>query len=347
MAAKRKRARLKKAEVDHFRSLVRKAGGAVKAAAIIGCVKETVTNHSGGLPTISLAGLRKLERAVGVNVSPTTVPTSMRGEMVVLSVEELAALEVRRYSDYKDGFQRKINASRVAQIEIGLRAGKGQHPPITVGQFPDGSRTIIDGQHRAAGHSAAGVPCETWIIQVADLEAARELYLTYNGKARPINARDRFEASRNPLSGSMREYQEVYGVTYEQITAVFAGVLGSKGMDFIDPKRGVEEEVLVRVQLILEHWTNDVRFSSEAGAGCYDHPKVFWAWGKVSRELSLDHLELALMIVSECRHAFYKNGTLDKMIKSKKPRKQVTEWIRRCYTPKMLGGFIGKKANRS
>jgi hypothetical protein len=342
----RRSTKLTEKERIYFRDLVKKAGGNKKAAKVMDCLAQTVSHHSGGKAALSLARVRKLERHLGVKDGPATVGDQGRHEFLPLAdLEE--KVESLRWAEDEDGFQRNLSEIRVAEIESELRDGNGKFPPIMIGEMPGGRWIEIDGQHRRAGHLAARLPCHAWIVQVESIEEARQLYLLYNGKERPIVFQDRYEASRNPLRMKMKAWEAAYDAETKQVAAVVRGLVGNKAMDFVDPKHDLEPAMVKRAELVLKTWSSDSRWMTDkAKPSVYATPKVLTALGKISKDYSLSNLRKALRICQANKKTYWKSGSWAKICREKK-QSDLVNAMRAYITPRLNDGITGRNGNRA
>lgn len=337
----RRKAGLNEREKNYFRGLVRKAGGAKQAAKVMECDPGTVSNHSRGKASLSFARVRQLERHLGVDAGPATAGD--QGRPVILSPDKLEEIVSLKWEDDEDGYQRPLNNVRVAEIENQLRKHNGKFMPLGLGELPDGTLIEIDGQHRRCGHIAAGVPCPAWIFQVESVEEARHLYLLWNGRQRPTSFKDRYEASRNPLQKRMKSWERKYNATTQQVAAVARGLIGSKGLDFINPKQGVPGAMVKRAEKVLRYWSSDTRWrvpkkGKKRSGSVFAHPKVLRAVATVSKDFDLDSVEDVLEIISGYRQAFHASGSWARSVRDKKHTDLVAS-MRAYIMPRLHGGI--------
>jgi hypothetical protein len=342
----RRRASLNEKEKGYFRSLVRKAGGASQAARVMECDPGTVSNHSRGKASLSVARVRQLERHLGVDTSPAAAGD--QGRPAILTSDQLEEVVALKWEDDEDGYQRPLNAVRVAEIEIQLRKHNGKFMPLGLGELPDGTLLEIDGQHRRHGHIAAGLPCPVWIFQVESVEEARQLYLLWNGRQRATSFKDRYEASRNPLQKRMKGWERKYDATTQQVAAVARGLIGDKGLDFINPKQTVPGVMVKRAEKILRYWSSDTRWSGQKkkdskkgkkkNGSVFAHPKILRALATVSKDFDVRSIEDVLEIIASYRQAFHAQGTWARAVRDKKHTDLIAS-MRAYIMPRLHGGI--------
>jgi hypothetical protein len=346
----------KKVSIQQFQVLVEKAGGSKAAAKIMGVTTGSVSNHIRGGSTISLARVRKLQKAVDPDYA-----AKMTGEKVAhpdtifLSPAELEKVKGLRWFEHEDGYQRPVNENRVAQIEDGLRKGNAKLPPIVLGRLPDDTLVEIDGQHRRFGHIAAGVPCQAVVFDVKDTEECRHLFLQYGGKVVPISSKDRYKASRNPLKMLLANWEVEFNADVKHVCALARGLIGRSHVDFVDPDSVMPKAQVWRGRTILQVWTKDSLWDSSRkrastkkkprakNPSIYSSPKMLQALGVLSQDFGkTDDLIKALNIIVAYKKSTVRPGSFYRCAVEGSYR-DLVDALRAYVVPRLLGGETKRK----
>ena len=341
---------------NQFKTLVNKAGSTQKAAAIMGVKVAAVSAHLRGRTSLSLARLRKLQRAVDDGYTVKDVKPPVHQDHVVMTPEELATVRRYRASECEEGWQRDLNETRVAQIEDQIRNKTAKLPPIMLGRLPDDTLVEIDGQHRSEGHISANVACLAVIYDIADIEEARQLFLAYGGRVVPISTKVRYVASRNNLKQTLEAWELQFNADQEHVCALARGLIGSKNVDFVNPDGFMNKSQRRRGKAILTVWTNNVRWTSKRKGkkdtkkakkkgdqkpSLYSSPKMLQALGKLCQDYGDDTMiGLALDIVQNYHKAF--TGSWYRTAKDH-GQKALVHALRAYVTPRLLGGKDSKQ----
>lgn len=114
---------------------------------------EALLNPEPSDPLDSLLNIAKsLRPTIVPTIVPTDAPTVEKKATEGSEWIDVKGLQV----DHEGGTQRPPDRTKIAEMVRHLKAG-GKLPPLKVNERPDGSRWIVDGQHRAAAAALCGI----------------------------------------------------------------------------------------------------------------------------------------------------------------------------------------------
>lgn len=190
-----------------------------------------------------------------------------KGLRMVMLTESIANdITVLRYGKDNDGFQRKRDLQKVAEIVQAVKDGV-VIPPIVVYNI-DGKLAVGDGQHRLeAWRGDYKFPLYALFVDRTTKEAARD-FCVLNGTARRVGLRLRLSVDTAPYALAARAMAERHQADVRQVHNLLDGI--RPGVRGKYPAATASDWRMANG--VLAEWKNDVKWNSKSSI--YSKPGV-------------------------------------------------------------------------
>ena len=192
-------------------------------------------------------------------------------KIVVVDSKLAEQIEIIRFGEDHNGFQRKLSNDRVAKMAAALSNGT-VCPPILLGDLR-GRLIMLDGQHRfeAWKKSIGAFTLEAKIISLIDMNQAKKLFVDLNSYQKRVGLKLRLSVDPSEYAYRLRSIAKKYQISVTDAQSLMIGILGTWKF-YVDSAAAITNSQWELADRILSCWSKDKRWLK--GVNVYSRPGV-------------------------------------------------------------------------